>query len=87
MRVIYFIGYSHARGFGGFAIVSNNIKKIEDLPPMIDYAVKKIVEANPSLTYDEIAIISLSQIPIPQKKEGLIDRLRSLWSLIIGGLK
>lgn len=87
MKSIYYIGYSHARGFGGFAIKSSNIEKIEDLPLLIDYAVKEIVEANPSLTYDEIAIISLSQIPIPQKKRGLIYKLHSLFNFIVGGKK
>ena len=85
MRVIYFLGYSHARGFGSIAIDTYRVKKFEDFTCLIEYAKKEILKSNSIHTYEEIAIISISEFPIPQKKEWLINKLRYFWNLIIGG--
>lgn len=84
---VYYVGYSHKRGFGSYAFVSTSISKFENVEWCIDFVRKEISRKCPHITYEEIVIISFSQIPLIPQKEGLYDRFRSLLRFILGGLK
>lgn len=83
-QYVYYAGYSHKRGFGAVWFNGYGIKDFDDLNKLTDWIKKYIVENNKSITYEEIVILSLSQIPLSPKKEGFFKKV---FRAIIGGIK
>lgn len=79
---VYYVGYSHKRGFGAVWFNGCGIKDFDDLNKSIDWVKRDVVKNNKSITYEEIVILSFSQIPLIPKKEGFFKRV---FKAIIGG--
>lgn len=75
-QYVYYVGYSYSRGFGSFAFTGTSISKFKDVEWCIDFVRGEISRKCPHIPYEEIVIISLSQIPlVPHKKEGFFKRV------------
>lgn len=82
---VYYVGYSHKMGFGSFAFTSTSISKFEDVEWLVDFVRREISRECPHITYDEIVIISLSQIPLVPQKEGIFKRAFSFFKGLFRG--
>lgn len=78
-QYVYYVGYSYTRGFGSFAFSRTCINKFDDVEFLIDFVRREISRECPHITYDEIVIISLSQIPLVPQKEGFFKRAFSFF--------